>query len=349
VTLPPPVPPPPTTTSAAVATLDAPPVPSSTSTSVIDLHDAGKTYGSQTAVDGVSLSVPPGTIVGLIGPSGCGKTTLVKLMTGIARPTSGQVRVFGTDPVDFDTATRRRFGYMPQLPVLFPNLTVWGNLGFMASVYGMSLRHRRRRLAELLELVDLGQHRGKLLSECSGGMQRRLTLAATLVHDPELLFLDEPTAGVDPILRERFWEHFRSLRDQGRTIVVPTQYVGEAVACDLVAVMAAGRLVTVRDPHDLARFAYGGVPMEVAVTDGWVTGAELAELRAQPFVRSAVRTDEGLRAVVDDPTVDVERLRTHLERTQAIVSGIAPLEPSFDDIFVRIIEANTTEQERAEG
>ncbi len=313
----------------------------------IEVRDVGKVYGDQVALDGISFSVQPGTIVGLIGPSGCGKTTLVKLLTGIARPTSGEVRVFGADPVAFDTAQRQRFGYMPQLPVLFPNLTVWGNLGFMASVYGMSLRHRRRRLLELLDLVDLSQHRRKLLSECSGGMQRRLTLAATLVHNPELLFLDEPTAGVDPILRERFWGHFRALRDEGRTIVVPTQYVGEAVACDLVAVMAAGRLVTVRGPDELARFAYGGVPLEVRIADGWLSGEELATLRSQPFVRSARRTEDGLAVVVDDPAVDGERLRAHLGGTHALVSEVVLLEPSFDDIFVRIIESATTEQERA--
>jgi ABC-2 type transport system ATP-binding protein len=316
--------------------------------SMIELRDASKVYGDQTALDGVTLDVPEGVIVGLIGPSGCGKTTLVKLLTGIARPTSGDVRVFGTDPVDFDTAQRRRFGYMPQLPVLFPNLTVWGNLCFMASVYGMSLRHRRRRLGELLDLVDLNQHRGKLLSECSGGMQRRLTLAATLVHDPELLFLDEPTAGVDPILRERFWEHFRTLRDQGRTIVVPTQYVGEAVACDLVAVMAAGRLVTVKGPDELARFAYGGVPLQVELSDGWLSGGDIARLRDLPFVHSVQRTDDGFTVVVDDPTADGERLRGELDGTHAVVADIAPLEPSFDDIFVKIIETNTSEQERAE-
>jgi ABC-2 type transport system ATP-binding protein len=315
--------------------------------SVIEVCDAGKSYGDQVAIDGITLSVPPGVIIGLIGPSGCGKTTLVKLLTGIARPTSGEVRVFDRDPVAFGTADRRRFGYMPQLPVLFPNLTVWGNLGFMASVYGMSLRRRRRRLEELLDLVDLAQHRGKLLSECSGGMQRRLTLAATLVHDPELLFLDEPTAGVDPILRERFWEHFRALRDEGRTIVVPTQYVGEAVACDLVAVMAAGRLVTVRGPDDLARFAYGGVPVRVAMSEGWVTGPHLDALRAEPWVRSAQRSEDGLMVVVDEPSTGIERLRAHLATTGSIVADVGPLEPSFDDIFVRIIEANTTEQERA--
>ncbi len=145
---------------------------------------------------------------------------------------------------------------MPQASVLFPNLSVWSNLQFVASLYAMPVR-RRRRLRELLELVDLWEHRHKRLDQCSGGMQRRAALAATLVNDPELLFLDEPTAGVDPVLRERFWDRFRAVRDTGRTIVVSTQYVGEAAECDLVAVLARGRLIAFATPEDLRRQALG--------------------------------------------------------------------------------------------
>jgi ABC-2 type transport system ATP-binding protein len=314
---------------------------------LIEMHDVVKAYGDQLALDHVDLEVPRGVIVGLIGPSGCGKTTLVKTLTGINRPTSGEVRVLGSDPAQFDTATRRRFGYMPQLPVLYQNLSVWGNLNFIASVYGMSLRRRRRRLKELLDLVDLGQHRSKLLAQCSGGMQRRLTLAATLVHDPELLFLDEPTAGVDPILRERFWGHFRALRDAGSTIVVPTQYVGEAASCDLVAVMALGRLITVLPPEELAPFAYGGTPLSVELHQDWVSGAQLARLEAQPFVREMRRTDDGLHVVVDDTSGGERDVRELLESSGVSVGEITPLEPSLDEVFVKIVASHTTDEERA--
>jgi ABC-2 type transport system ATP-binding protein len=203
------------------ATLAAPAAPA-VSTAVIEATGVAKAFGDQVALDSVDLSVSEGSIVGLIGPSGCGKSTLVRVLTGIIRPTAGQVSVFGHDPSSTTAKQRARFGYMPQMPVLFPNLTLWANLNFMASVYGIRLRHRRRHLMQLLDLVDLTDHRHKRLSDASGGMQRRLALAATLVHEPELLFLDEPTAGVDPILRERFWAHFRVLRDAGKTIVVPT-------------------------------------------------------------------------------------------------------------------------------
>jgi ABC-2 type transport system ATP-binding protein len=286
----------------------------------------------------ITIAIPSGAIVGLIGPSGCGKTTLVQILTGMITPTAGQVRVFENDPATFTVAQRTRLGYMPQLPVLFPNLTVWENLNFAASMYGVAIRGRRRRLRALLDLVDLSDHRAKKMSECSGGMQRRLALAATLVHEPQLLFLDEPTAGVDPILRERFWEHFRALRDRGRTVVVPTQYVGEAVSCDVVAVMAEGRLLVVLPPDQLAGFAYGGHPILVEL-DGWLPRPVLQRLRESDHVRSVQVTDAGMKVVVhgdlDDPAT---HLRQWLAAAGASVGEITSFEPSYADIFVEIIE-----------
>ena len=316
---------------------------------LIEVRGVTKDFGEQRALDEVDLTIPAGVVVGLIGPSGCGKSTLIRLLTGISRPTAGTVHVFGSDPASFTTRQRRRFGYMPQLPALFPNLTVWGNLNFIASVYGMSLRRRRRHLLRLLELVDLSEHRHKRLADCSGGMQRRLTLAATLVHHPELLYLDEPTAGVDPILRERFWEHFRTLREEGHTVVVPTQYVGEAVSCDVVAVMAAGRVITVQRPDTLARFAYGGDPLSIDLGDGWLSGPQLATLRRQPFVRSVRRTDEGLTVAVDDAAADLGRLQQFFAAAGVGVKQVTPMEPTFDEMFVLIIEAHTSASERAES
>ncbi len=309
---------------------------------MITVESLTKVFGSQTALDDISVTIPAGAIVGLIGPSGCGKTTLVRCLTGIIPPTSGRATVFGQDPRTFTTKQRTRFGDMPQLPVLFPNLTVSGNLNFVASLYGVPVWRRRKRLQELLELVDLENDKTKKLADCSGGMQRRLALAATLVHGPELLFLDEPTAGVDPILRERFWAFFRSLRDGGKTIVVPTQYVGEAISCDLVAVMVEGHLVTVASPDRLARVAYGGDPLIIEL-DGYLSRADAARLSAIDGVRWVRSSEAGLMVAVDSPdddhTVVVDSLRRTLAAVGASVGDVRPLEPTFDEIFFEIVES----------
>ena len=216
-----------------------------------------KTFGEDTAVQDISFEVPRSSIFGFIGPSGSGKTTTVRLLTGVYTPTSGEVTVFDRNPASFTQGERARLGYMPQLFVMYPNLSVWENVNFAASLYGMSLFHRKR-VEEVLTFVELFEHRSKLARNISGGMQRRLSLASTLVHDPQLLFLDEPTAGIDPVLRYKFWEHFRELKDQGRTIFITTQYVSEADNCDLVGVQNNGKLMLVDTPQGIRHHAYGG-------------------------------------------------------------------------------------------
>jgi len=316
---------------------------------LIRTEDLRKEFDEMVALDGIDLCVEPGTILGLIGPSGCGKTTFVRTLIGITRPTSGHVEVFGQDPTRFTIDTRQRFGYMPQSPVLFPNLTVWGNLTFMSSVYGLPVRRRRQHLLRLLDLVDLVPHRHKRLAELSGGMQRRLTLAATLVHDPELLFLDEPTAGVDPILREKFWAHFRTLRDQGKTVVVPTQYVSEAVSCDLVAVMAKGHLITVVPPEMLASEAYGGTPFLVPLQQAYVSREEIERVRSLPYVRDVRRADDGVIVVTGDPEHAQAMLGTHLAEVGIAAGAIEAYEPSYDEMFVAIVERDANRRGEATG
>jgi ABC-2 type transport system ATP-binding protein len=213
-------------------------------------HSLTKSFDGEPVVRDVDLAVRRGTIVGLIGPSGCGKTTTVRLLSGLLAPTSGEAEVDGTRSVDLSHRQRGGIGYMPQTPALFPDLSLRENLNFHASMYGLRLR-RRRRLRQLLDWVELTPDQDKRVRQASGGMQRRLALAAAFVHDPAIVFLDEPTAGIDPILRARFWTEFRALRDAGRTLIVTTQYVGEAANCDVVGVLSDGELVFVGTPDDL--------------------------------------------------------------------------------------------------
>src|SRR4029078_3511966 len=224
-----------------------------------------KVFSGDVGVFDLNFEVPTGTIFGMIGPSGCGKTTTVRLMTGLYKPDRGNLTVINRVPSKFSPHDRERLGYMPQHFVLYPNLTVWENLNFVASLYGMGYFKRRKPVEQALEFVELTDARNRLGSQLSGGMQRRLELACTLVHNPLLIFAEEPTAGIDPVLRAKFWEHFRSLRDQGRTLFVTTQYVGEAAYCDMVGVMRAGRLIHVDTPDGLRRKALGGEVIKLVV------------------------------------------------------------------------------------
>jgi ABC-2 type transport system ATP-binding protein len=231
--------------------------------------------------------------------------------------------------------------------VLIPTLSLWDNLHFVASLYGLRHHGRARRFREVLDVVDLWPHRRKLLSEASGGMQRRLMLAATLVHDPELLFLDEPTAGVDPILRDRFWDRFRTLRNAGHTLVVSTQYVGEATMCDAVAVIADGRLLAVDTPIGLRRSVMGGDLVDVRLPGSWVSREQYDVLRSLDGVRAIHRTDDGLRFVVDNQTAAVPML---LQRSQALGLDVASVEPvvvPYDDVFVALVHQHQDRLARA--
>lgn len=297
-----------------------------------------KQFGDEVVVNNITFTVPRGKIFGFIGPSGSGKTTVLRLLTGIYEATEGEVIILGYPPQEFDRNVRGRIGYMPQLFVLYPDLTVWENLNFTASIYGMSF-FRGERLKEILEFVELDEHSHKLARNISGGMQRRLTLACTLVHAPELLFLDEPTAGVDPVLRKKFWDHFCDLQQQGRTLFITTQYVTEAAYCDLVGVISNGQLVIVDTPDGLRRAVFGGEVVELRTSEP-VSYQMLVRLRELPFVIQGNVTrqgDRGLRMVVDDAGTVIPILTDWLRVRDILVESIEEYLPPFDDVFIELV------------
>jgi len=197
-----------------------------------------KTFGSIQAVDGIDLALAPGRIYGLLGPNGSGKTTLIRLLTGLARATSGEARVLGIRMPS--RAALARIGYMPQSEAIYPELSVGENLGFFATLEG---QRDRAAVDRVLELVELTDRRRTPALELSGGMRRRLSLACALVHEPEVLFLDEPTVGVDPALRVQFWSHFRRLAAAGRTILVASHVMDEADRCDDLLFVRSGQVI----------------------------------------------------------------------------------------------------------
>jgi ABC-2 type transport system ATP-binding protein len=299
-----------------------------------------KTFGRNRAVVDLSMDITRGEIVGLIGPSGCGKTTSVRLMTGVYAPSGGSVRLFGRDPVLLDRPSRVRFGYLPQLPCLVPELSLRQNLRFLMALNGRRVTHKRRK--ELFDFVELTGHERTRARDASGGMQRRLALAAALGHEPELLFLDEPTAGIDPILRDKFWQYFRAQREQGRTLVVTTQYVGEAASCDRVAVLADGSLLIIDTPDGLRRQAFGGDVIDLQ-TDVVVDDAVVAEMGSLPFVVPGSvdrRSLTEIRLVVDDGPEHLPRLVAWATDRGVSVASCEVYSPTYDEVFVLLVKAH---------
>ena len=317
------------------------------SESVISMRDVSKRFGQINAVDKVTLDVPQGAIFGFIGPSGCGKTTTVRLLIGNYQPTDGSMKVLGKSPDAFSRADQKRIGYMPQLFILYPELTIWENLNFAASIYGYTM-DRRERFEQLLDLVELTGHEKKLARNISGGMQRRLSLASTLIHSPELIFLDEPTAGIDPVLRRKFWDHFQLLKDRGHTLFVTTQYVGEAAYCDYVGVMRDGQLLMVETP-DMLRFrALNGHVVDIRTAEPLSLEA-LEYLEDYPLVTSEITFRDMLTArfTVADASRAIPDLLEWCENNNVAVESINEFVPPFDDIFVMIMEKSAQMKENA--
>jgi ABC-2 type transport system ATP-binding protein len=213
------------------------------------IRELEKDFGGFKAINKLSLRVKRGEIYGLLGPNGAGKTTVIKILCGVLRPSSGAAYVL--DVKVPDPSVSSHVGYMPQELALYRGLTVHENLAFYGEVFGLSKAQIDVREQELLKLVDLEDSRNRLIDQLSGGMQHRISLACALLHEPQLLFLDEPTVGVDPDLRASFWRYFEGLRDSGITMLITTHYMDEARHCDRIGFMRDGRLIAEGSPQEL--------------------------------------------------------------------------------------------------
>lgn len=295
----------------------------------------GKRFNGHDAVSGLDLEIPAGSVVGVIGPSGAGKTTTIRMITGSLAPTRGTAEVLGEPPGRLSRRTRERMGYLPQKFSLYPDLTVLENVDFAASLYGLLFARRFRRRREVLELVDLWSVRGRRASALSGGMQRRLELAAALVHEPDLLVLDEPTAGIDPLLRRVIWDEVHRLRERGVTSVVTTQYVTEAEECNLVALISEGRRVAFGTPDALRRSAFGGDVLEVTTTRLFDV-AGLAEADGIRGIRQTGPRD--FRLVVDDAGAATADVVQAITGAGAEVEAVRESRPTFEEVFATLVE-----------
>lgn len=216
----------------------------------ISARGISKSFGRQRVLDGLSVNIPSGMTYCLLGANGSGKTTFIRAMVGLLRLDGGDLRVLGR-PVCDVASIYSCIGYMTQHKALYPDLTVEENMEFYAGLYGLSQRVREERMEELLQMVDLAGQKGRLAGALSGGMYQRLSLACTLIHQPELLLLDEPTVGVDPRLRQSFWEYFDRMAAEGKTVLITTHLMDEAEKCQRVGYMRAGRMAAEGSPEDI--------------------------------------------------------------------------------------------------
>jgi ABC-2 type transport system ATP-binding protein len=311
---------------------------------VIAMSGVSRRFNGLWAVRDLSMAVPAGSILGLIGPSGSGKTTTVRMLTGTLRPTHGQARVLGDDPQRFSRRTRERIAYMPQLFSLYTDLTARENVGFVAALYGISWLGRGSRIQRALSLVDLWHARNRRAGDLSGGMQRRLELACAIVHDPQVLFVDEPTAGIDPMLRRAIWDELRAMRDEGRTLLVTTQHVAEAEYCDRVALLADGELIALDAPEELRRSVFGGDVLQVDA-DQPIDPQLIADVAEV----SAVQQPEARRLIVTVTRAGtaIPRLTDAFRAAGVSLTSIDEYQPSFDEVFTELVRRQRAANDRA--
>ena len=227
----------------------------------IEIRVLSKTFGRVEALKNISLDIPCGRITGLLGPNGAGKTTLIKAMAGSVKPSSGSVSVFSHDPVRNRKKLRKRIGYMPQNPSVYEDLSARENIIFFGRLHG--LEDLDSRTGNILEFTGLANRADDPVHTFSGGMKKRVSLACALVHDPELLFLDEPTAAIDPVLRKKFWEMFRHLADVGKTIIISTHLMEEALHCDILVLLSEGQVLLSAPPGTILQKGTAEIEMNV--------------------------------------------------------------------------------------
>lgn len=304
---------------------------------VLELTGATKAYGNLTVVNDVDLVVERGELFALIGPSGSGKSTLMRMMVGQAVPTGGKILVAGTEPHHFNTKQQTIVGYVPQHFQLYPSLTVQQNARFAAGIYGIGFFERRKRIRETLQRLGLWEARSRAARNISGGMQRRLSFACALLHRPSLLFVDEPTAGLDPMLRETIWNYLTDLKNEGVTVVINTQYLDEAENSDRIGLMNHGSLIALGTAAELRRKATRGEAIDLVAEP--LTQDHAERLLALPGVVSVTQTGwASARVIVHDASEARPRIEQTLAEGGSRVQSIETYVPAFDDVFRQLVQ-----------
>ena len=310
----------------------------------IIVDDLVKRFGTFVAVDHVSFRVGRGEIMGFLGPNGAGKSTTIRVLCGLLRPTSGQVLVAGIDVARNPEGVREHIGYMSQKFSLYRDLTVEENLRFFGGIYRVPRADLCERMRFAIDMAGLGGREHALVSTLAGGWQQRLALGCAVLHRPPILFLDEPTSGVEPTSRRRFWDLIHTLAADGVTVLVSTHYMDEAEYCDRAALINQGRLIAIGSPAELKDTALGGELLRLTCER---LGPTLAALQQAPGVIEASVFGDAIHVLVASAARSLDELPAYLAQKELAPSNIERIPASLEDVFVRLIATDSLKQGRA--
>ncbi len=302
----------------------------------IEVENLVKTFGRFVAVDHVSLSVERGEVFGFLGPNGAGKSTTIRILCGLLSPTAGRALVNGLDVAKQPEEVRRNIGYMSQKFSLYDDLAIEENIDFFSGVYGVPRPKRAARKDYVLQMAGLSEQRCRMTGLLSGGWKQRLALGCAILHEPPVLFLDEPTSGVDPIARRAFWDLIYELSAAGHTVFVTTHYMDEAEYCHRIALMYAGRVIALGEPGTLKRELESHRLLQLDSSDPLES---MRAIETQPGILDVAVFGAGLHVTVDDVEASSARIRQALAARQIEIRRLEPIEPSMEDLFVALIEA----------
>ena len=308
----------------------------------VEVDGLTRVFGDFVAVDHIDLRVQPGTVFGFLGPNGAGKSTTIRMLCGILRPTAGRAIVGGFDIARQSDALKSSIGYMSQKFSLYEDLSVAENLRFFAGIYGVHGAQRDARIAWALQMADLTGREQMMTAELAGGWRQRLALGCAVLHEPPILFLDEPTSGVDPASRRDFWEMIGVLAERGTTVFVTTHFMDEAEHCDELALIYGGKIVAAGSPSRLKREHVSQTLLEVECSDLMQAYGALKRL---PAIRSVALFGNALHVTADDE----DAARAAIAASGVAVHRVERIEPSLEDAFVAIIENSPPRHEDTKG
>ena len=304
------------------------------SDTAVVVRDLVKRFGTFTAVDHVSFDVHEGEIMGFLGPNGAGKSTIIRILCALLRPTEGSAIVAGIDVARDPEGARQKIGYMSQKFSLYGDLTVAENLRFFGGVYRVPHRELNERIRDAIDVAGLGGHEDDLVATLAGGWKQRLALGAAILHRPPILFLDEPTSGVDPESRRRFWDLIHDLSRDGVSILVSTHYMDEAEYCDRIALIDGGRMIASGSPREVT---LSGVDGQILVVECDALGRALEALQGAPSVRDVAVFGNALHVLVDAEANVQDVLASYLADCGIPLRRIAPIPATLEDAFVRLV------------